>query len=776
MSELPNRVLIVEDNRGLSHLFSEVLEHHGLRCATAADAKDCLARIREWKPDLLILDYSLPDMDGAALIQELDRLGVLPAFLVITGHGDEKVAVQFMKMGARDYLVKDPRLLRRLPDVVKRIMGDVATQRRLAAAETSLREANQRLTMHVEHTPLAVVELDAAGTILAWNPAAAAIFGYYHEEAVGQHWRLIVPERSQPQVEEVWRRLIEQRGGSRSTNENVTKDGRMIVCDWFNTPLIDADGHTIGVTALAQDATEREQSARALRESEERFRLVSMASSDLVYSCVSDASEACRLDWLAGAVERITGYTVAELMARKNWSFLVVEEDHPLFRARVASLQPGENGVCELRLRRADGTLICVSSTARCVEDAHAPGGRRLHGALTDVTESKRLEQQYLRAQRLETLGSLASGVAHDLNNVFTPIMMSVSLLQGLARDPHEVEMVNLLEDCARRGAGILRQLLQFSRGHEGVTESVLLGDIIREISHIVQETFPRNIVFSHQVSPDLWPVRADQTQMHQVLLNLCVNARDAMSSGGHLNVTARNEQLDEKFTRLQLGARPGPHVVVRVEDSGCGMPADVLEKIFEPFFTTKPIGKGNGLGLPTVLDIARKHGGFITVESEIGRGSLFSLHLPAAPEVTDRGSGLSEPAARPAAGGLVLLIDDEPAIRFMVERTLHQVGYQVVATDDGRQATTLLTEHLAATRLAITDMMMPNVDGLETIRLLRAIKPDLPIVAISGVFGFRAELESLPPPRIFFLEKPFAIDGLLTVLQEALGTGERSP
>lgn len=774
MSDLPNRVLIVEDDHGLSHLFSEVLENHGLRCATAANANDCLGRIREWKPDLLILDYSLPDMDGAALIQELDRLGALPAFLVITGHGDEKVAVQFMKMGARDYLVKDPRLLRRLPDVVKRVMGDVATQRRLAAAETSLREANQRLTMHIEHTPLAVIELDATGNILAWNPAAAAIFGYYHEEAVGQHWRLIVPEKARPKVDEVWRCLIEQRGGSRSTNENITKDGRTIVCDWFNTPLVDADGRTIGVTALALDVTERVQSERALRESEERFRLVSMASSDLVYSCVfHDADPPC-LDWLAGAVERITGYTVSELMGRKSWAFLVAEEDQPLFRSRVVGLHPGENGLCELRLRRADGTIIWVSSTARCVEDALAPGGRRLHGALTDVTESKRIELQYLRAQRLETLGSLASGVAHDLNNVFTPIMMSVSLLQGLARDPHEVEMVNLLEDCARRGAGILRQLLQFSRGHEGVTESVLLGDIVREIGHIIQETFPRNIVFSQQVSPELWPVRADQTQMHQVLLNLCVNARDAMPSGGQLSVTARNEQLDEKFTRRQFGARPGPHVAVRVEDTGSGMPPDILEKIFEPFFTTKPVGKGNGLGLPTVLDIVRKHSGFITVESTVGRGSQFTVYLPAAPEVADATPGDDQPVAHQSAGGLVLLVDDEPAIRFMVERTLHQVGYQVIATDDGREATTLLTRHASEIRLVITDMMMPNVDGLETIRLLRAIKPDLPIVAISGVFGFRAELENLPPPRIHFLEKPFAIDGLLAILHEALGPAER--
>ncbi len=769
MSDHPNRVLIVEDDRGLSHLFSEVLENHGMRCATAADAHDCLARIREWKPDLLIIDYSLPDMDGAALIGELEQHGILPAFLVITGHGDEKVAVQFMKMGARDYLVKDPRLLRRLPDVVKRVMGDVATQRRLVTAEQSLREANQRLTMHIEHTPLAVIELDVSGQIIAWNPAAAAIFGYYHEEAVGQHWRIIVPDRALPLVTEVWQRLIEQRGGSRSTNENVTKDGRLIVCDWFNTPLVDADGHTIGVTALAQDVTEREASARALRESEERFRLVSMASSDLVYSCVYGEDDALSLDWVAGAVERITGYSVPQLMERKSWSFLVVAEDQPLFQTRVAGLTGGENGLCELRLQRADGTLIWVASTARCVEDRQAPGGRRLHGALTDVTESKRLEQQYLRAQRLETLGSLASGVAHDLNNVFTPIMMSVSLLQGLARDPHEVEMVNLLEDCARRGAGILRQLLQFSRGHEGTVESIALGEVVREVSHIIQETFPRNIVFSQQVSPDLWPVRADQTQMHQVLLNLCVNARDAMASGGQLSVTARNEQLDERFTRQQLGARPGPHVAVRVEDTGSGMPPEVLEKIFEPFFTTKPVGKGNGLGLPTVLDIVRKHSGFITVESTVGRGSQFTLYLPATPEIAEAPPEGLPPVAVRETGGLVLLIDDEAAIRFMVERSLQQFGYRVVTTADGREATTLLTRHRDEIRLAITDMMMPDIDGIETIRLLRAIKPELPIVAISGVFGYRAELESLPPPRVLFLEKPFASDGLLAVLHEAL-------
>jgi PAS domain S-box-containing protein len=474
--------------------------------------------------------------------------------------------------------------------------------------------------------------------------------------------------------------------------------------------------------------------------------------------------------WNRGA-ERLYGWPAGEAAGR-TLQELMFDGPRPEVDTAWQKIRTTGEWSGEWRQRSRAGAPIIAACRGVLMTD---PAGEARSILLTasDVTEAKRIEAQYLRSQRLESLGSLASGVAHDLNNVFTPITMSVEMLRGLAVAASDHEMLNLLGDSARRGADIVRQLLLFGRGSDAPRQVLSVSSAINEIGRLVQSTFPKNITLARQTPSDLWPVHGDQTQLHQVLLNLCVNARDAMPQGGRLTVAAENVHVDEAFARENFGATAGGYVVVRVTDTGGGIPPEIADKIFDPFFTTKQPGEGTGLGLATVLGIVRSHQGFITVRSQPGAGCEFAVYLPAHTAAGQSGTDRpAQPKSR-GRGELVLVVDDEAAIRTMMELALRSHGYQVLAAADGQAAKTLFAAHVAEVRLVVTDMMMPGLSGIETVRALRRIGPQVAVVAMSGDRGHRGELEKLGPPKIHLLSKPFTIDNLLTLVREALDAGK---
>lgn len=386
----------------------------------------------------------------------------------------------------------------------------------------------------------------------------------------------------------------------------------------------------------------------------------------------------------------------------------------------------------------------------------------------TDITEKKHLAAQLLRTQRLESIGTLASGIAHDLNNVLAPILMSAQVLQMKISDERSLQLLEILESNAKRGAALIKQVLSFARGVEGKHVILQLRHLIAEIAQIAKETFPKSITVYTDVAPELWAVSGDTTQLHQVLMNLCVNARDAMLNGGMLKISANNLFIDESYARMHLEAEVGPYVVMTVADTGTGIPTEILERIFEPFFTTKELGKGTGLGLSTVMGIVRGHSGFINVYSEVGRGTQFKVYLPAvAAAETTRLLELETPAGQ---GELILVVDDETAIREITKTSLETYNYKVLTASDGIDAVAVYVQHRSQISLVLVDLMMPAMDGFATIRTLQKLNPQIKIIALSGLAS-NAQIAAADASSVKgFLSKPYTTQELLKTIHELLG------
>jgi signal transduction histidine kinase/CheY-like chemotaxis protein len=415
---------------------------------------------------------------------------------------------------------------------------------------------------------------------------------------------------------------------------------------------------------------------------------------------------------------------------------------------------------------RSDGEEFPIEASISQIED----DGHSLFTAIVrDVSEKKRLESQFLRAQRMESIGTLAGGIAHDLNNVLSPILTAVELLQMRLTDESSQRLLNILHTNTVRGSEMIKQVLSFARGVEGEYISLQPGRLIKEIIKILADTMSKNIEITFSIDPDLSNVSGDATQLHQVLMNLCVNARDAMPHGGKLRIEAENVDIDEHYARMNVEARPGKYVSIGVIDTGLGIPEQNLTKIFDPFFTTKEQGQGTGLGLSTVAGIVRSHGGFVNVYSEFGRGARFKVYLPA---IAAAHSEPAKPSHRdlPVGNGeLVLVIDDESAIREVARETLSAFGYRVMIASDGAEAMAVFAAHMGDVKVVLTDMMMPYMDGPATIRALRRLDPKVKIIATSGL---KAEDKIADVAQLgvkTFLPKPYTAEKLLKTVAAAL-------
>ncbi|MBK8150489.1 MAG: response regulator [Acidobacteria bacterium] len=438
------------------------------------------------------------------------------------------------------------------------------------------------------------------------------------------------------------------------------------------------------------------------------------------------------------------------------------------FRNLWKTISGGEVWRGEIRNRAKDGSFYWVETTIIPFLGSDLKPYQYV-AIRYDITEKKLTEQQLLRAQRMESIGTLAGGIAHDLNNILSPILMSVDMLEMNGPDPETKRWLEVIRENSERGANLVRQVLTFARGMEGERIPVQTRHIVKDLVKILQETLPKSITLRYEISTDLKLINADPTQIHQVLMNLCINARDAMPSGGNLVLAARNVSLDDNYARVHLDATAGNYVLLSVSDNGTGMTDSVAKRIFDPFFTTKDIGKGTGLGLATSQSIIKSLDGFINVYSEVGKGTQFTVYIPTFEADNDE-SNITLAAQMPhGSGELILVVDDEESVREITRVTLERYGYEVLTATDGAEALAVFSKNSDRIGIVLTDLTMPLLDGKALIRTLRKIEPELRIIAMSGLMGNEhiGDLKNLQVTDI--LNKPFSAETLLNLVSKSL-------
>lgn len=868
----PVRIIHLEDNLLDRELVAAMLEGNGITCEIVyAENRDTFrAALEGEQADLIISDFSLPGYDGGRALELARLMREEVPFIFFSGTLGEEAAVESLKNGATDYILKQRP--ERLVAAVRRALKDAAARsaREHMAEELRQRDALLRNIMENVDDLVSVVDLD--GKLILSSPSHRKLFGsatpdvgsdflahvhladqrrikstfqlVVHEGANRPvEYRLVLPDKSVRYLEAhgkimfdeagrkqgvLWvarditeRRLAEQqileqaalldeardaicvndldqrilfwnksaerlygwsvsealgcnanqllnqnavaltalktliqRGEWNGELQQVTRAGTPIVVASRWTLIRDEGGAPKSILVINTDITE---SKKAERKIEEQAALLDKAR---------DAILVCDLNqnvvyWNEGA-NRLYGWSPEEAMGKRAEELLFGSAQDESRHIRKALEEKGE-WIGEMQQRARDGRELVVQCRQTLVRDA---GGRPTSVLYinSDITEQKKMEAQFLRTQRMESIGALAGGIAHDLNNVLGPIMMAVEVIQSDPRNPANAGLLELVGSSAKRGSELVKQILSFARGVDGQKTILRLPQLVAEVVKLATDTFPRDIEVRSKVAEDLPAVEGDATQVHQILLNLMVNARDAMPQGGSISIEVRGTTLNKRATKLHSEPLSGRFAEIVVADSGMGIPMEVLPKIFEPFFTTKDPGKGTGLGLSTVLGIVKAHGGLVEVSSEAGKGTSFFIYLPAtaSSQIT---LTVDEPAEDlHGRNEQILVVDDESAILEITRETLAAYDYRVFATNTSEEAIAIFNRNHAEIDLVITDMMMPGIDGPELIQALRKVKPSIRVLAVSGG---RAPAEELGVRS--FLRKPFGTATLLKTVRVAL-------
>ena len=650
-------------------------------------------------------------------------------------------------------------------------MGVVEDTTERTEALARLRASEQRLSTHVKHSPLGVIVLDAKGTVLEWNDAATRIFGWTAAEMLGRSLvERLVPTSAIEQVEKVGTRLFARAGGSRSTNQNVTKDGRVILCDWYNTPLIAGSGAVIGIASMVEDITDRRAAEEALRRSEARFRqlIENMPAAIAV-------SRGDKFVYVNPALVRYLGYPGPEELIGMHIGDVVHPEDLATNIERRRQLERGlQLRPTEYRLLRRDGTFVSCEINS---VNADFDGLPSSIAVARDITERKQMQLRLLQADRMASVGTLAAGVAHEINNPLAYLMANLEVVTArklgeIAKHAHELEeraggdatlsreiaeiaeMLEIAREGAVRVRDIVRDLKTFSRADDEQRGPVDVRRVLdasinmawNEIRHVAR------LVKDYAEVP---AVEANESRLGQVFVNLLVNAAQALPVG-----RAGENQID---VRIRLERR---RVVIEIADTGPGIPPDILARIFDPFFTTKPVGVGTGLGLWICQGIVSSFAGDITARSELGKGATFVVSLPAHDQPTSVREPISSPPFAEAQRGRVIVIDDDVAVARSLAAALGD-EHDVEVLTSGREALTRLRSN-PPWDVVVCDLMMPDVSGMDVFRTLEAEgdrRVGRFVFMTGGAFTTRARefLDSIPTPTI---DKPFDLDAVRELIR----------
>jgi PAS domain S-box-containing protein len=764
MPHQPLHILIVEDSRNDAELIVEHLRGANFtptwqRVETEAEF---LANLHSGL-DLILSDNSLPNFSGKRALELTRESGHGIPFIFVSGTMGEEAAVQAIKNGAADYVMKDR--IDGLGSAVAHALEEHRLRRGFIKAEQGVAEAERkfRTLFDAAHDPIYILH---NGLFVDCNRKGEFMYGRTWNQIVGHSPDEFAPElqpdgtNSREKAFTIVQKALA--GEPQSFDWCVFHNDGSLVYSEISLNRVEIDGK-VCLFAISRDVTDRRQAEERISEQAALLEHARDAIS------VRDLTGKI-LFWNSGA-ERIYGWRRDEILGH-DITRLTFPSPAIFEEANRLVVENGE-WVGEFVNKGKDRRELTVEARWTLLRDK-AGKPKSVLAIHSDVTEKKAFETQLMRAQRMESIGTLAGGIAHDLNNILTPILTSVEILKLRETDPQVKRTLETIEASSKRGADIVRQVLSFARGIKGERVEVYPKRLLQDIERLIGETFPKNIRLKLKLPSNCSAILGDPTRLHQILVNLCVNARDAMPQGGDLTLAVENFVLDEAAAAKRIGAIPGNYVLLSVADTGVGIPPEILDKIFEPFFTTKEVDKGTGLGLSTVLAIVKGHGGFIDVESEVGRGTVFKAFLPAMRASPQRRNTASVLAGWPRGEGeMILIVDDEAPIRQIASETLSSFGYRTLTARDGAEALEIYKDRSSDIAAVLTDMTMPIMDGPATIRALREVDPHAKIIASSGFKLYSDRDRRSEPGTKYFLAKPYSAEGLLTTVRAALDDAE---
>jgi two-component system cell cycle sensor histidine kinase/response regulator CckA len=754
----------------------------------------CLARLADAPYDALLLDHHLPDMEGLDVLKALARAKTQLPVVLVTGVGDEDLVVKALHLGAASYVPKQGNYLDDLPELVRHVVEDHRSRR----SQGLLADATRRI-LYVEHnamdveltvrhfaetTPLG--ELDVVGTcaealerLASASTYDVALIDLRMPDQSGLDFAREAQRRRLPLPPFI---VLSGRGDEAAAIASLKLGAADYVTkrEGYLEQLQHAVEHAVAHHRLAQvseklraELAERQRVADALWASEQRFR-DTFERSTIGKSITSRDG---RLFKVNQAFADMLGFTIEELQGRGLTEITHPDDLAPTLEA-LARLFAGEQTRhrMEKRYRHRDGHVVYADVSTTRLRDAQAEPPLLLT-SIVDISERKgfeaereKLESQLRLSQRMEAIGRLAGGVAHDFNNLLSVILCGTDF--ALARARHDqglTEELLQVRTAGERAAALTRQLLAFGRKQMLDPVVLSLNHVAADIEKMLRRILGEDIEYVHALAADLGLVWADRGQVEQVMMNLVVNARDAMPEGGKLTLATANVVLDATFAAKHLAVQPGPYVELAIADTGSGMDAETQARIFEPFFTTKATGHGTGLGLSTVYGIVKQSGGSIWVYSEVGHGTTFKIYLPRVQSAATSPSAPSGTPGRTSGTETVLVVEDEAAIREIAKRILAAAGYQVLAARNGNDALALAETHSAPIHLVLTDVVMPELGGVALVERLHATRPELKVLYMSGYSDEAVAQRGKPGAPIHFVAKPFSADTLTRKVREVL-------
>ncbi len=752
------RILHLEDNPNDADLVRALVTAEWPECAITCVATRFafVGELHLARYDVILSDFALASLNGLEALELAKAHAPETPFIFLSGTIGEDRAIEAVRLGAEDYILKDR--MKRLVTAITRALRESEERGRRRRAELRIRELADSLNQARE----AVIVTDLEGRITFWNLGAERLSGWTAAEAMDKSATELFANGKPEQLAHACRAALSA-GEWNGELEVADRRGQARCVELRITLIRDDAGRPRARLVLGTDITERRQAERRIREQAE---MLNQAREAIFITDLENHF----LYWNAGA-ERLYGWRADEVLGRTAEQLSFDASDPAVVQAAREETFAKGQWQGELRTRNRQHEVLIVESRQTAIADETGRPKARLciH---SDVTDRKRLEEQFLRAQRMENIGLLAAGIAHDLNNMLAPILLAAPMLREHVSDSTALGLLQTLEKSAERGANVVRQILAFAHGATGEHRLLQAKHLLRDIAAVVAGTFPKTIKLEDFIPGDLWPVKGNPTQIHQVLLNLSVNARDAMPHGGTLRLRAENRTLDAATAATIPNGRAGAFVAMHVEDTGTGIAPEVLKQMWQPFFTTKEAGKGTGLGLSTVRGIIENHNGFIDVQTAVGRGSSFTVYLPAVENAPRDRTTVAPFPARSGQGELILVVDDERHIREMTSTMLTRHGYRVILAADGAEAAAVFAQRAAEIRLVITDLHMPNLDGAMLGRALRRINPDAKVLVVSGLSSALGNRPAAYKPEEFahaFLHKPFKPEALLQKVQELL-------